>query len=100
MYFNMRNDMTTLSINLPDTLAKASQEAASEMGISRTEFIRQAVAHELKQFKAAQEEKAMVASMVAMKNAKCYLKESEDITDKFNTDLPKDKNEWWHKKKS
>lgn len=92
--------MTTLSINLPDTLAKASQEAASKMGISRTEFIRQAVAHELKHFRETLEEKAMAASMMAMKESKIYGKETDDIIEGFSTDLPKDKNGWWHKKKS
>ncbi len=92
--------MATLSISLPDTLAKASQEAASKMGISRTEFIRQAVAHELKHFQETLEEKAMVASMMAMKESKPYRKEIDDIAAGFSTDLPKDKNKWWHKKKS
>src|SRR5471030_1310455 len=98
----MGNDMTTLSISLPDTLAKASQEAASKMGISRTEFIRQAVAHELKHFQETLEEKAMVASMIAMKASKAYRKEIDDITEGFSTDLdlPKDKHGWWRKKKS
>lgn len=92
--------MTTLSINLPDSLAKASQEVASKMGISRTEFIRQAVLHELKHFQAKLEEEAMVASIKAMKKSKNYDKEVEDIVDGFSTDLPKDKNKWWRKKKS
>ena len=96
----MRNDMTTLSISLPDTLATASQKAASQMGISLTEFIRQAVAHELKHFQETLEEQAMVASMMAMKESKTYLKEIGDITEGFSTDLPEDKKEWWHKKKS
>jgi metal-responsive CopG/Arc/MetJ family transcriptional regulator len=96
----MRNDMTTLSINLPDTIAKASQEAANKMGISRTEFIRQAVAHELKHFQETLEEKEMVASMIAMKESKTYLKEIDYITKGFSTDLPEDRNGWWHKEKS
>ena len=32
-------NMTSLSITLPDTIAKASNEAAKELGVSRTEFI-------------------------------------------------------------
>ena len=88
---------TTLSINLPDTLAKASQEAAGKLGISRTEFIRQAIAHEIKQFEAQREEEAMVKSMLAMKQSKRYLKETNDITEGFKTDLPKDKDKWWSK---
>lgn len=86
--------MKTLSINLPDTLAKASQEAASKMGISRTEFIRQAVAHEIKHFQNEMEEKAMIASMMAMKESKSYRKTANEIDDGFSSDLPEDKNEW------
>ena len=86
--------MKTLSINLPDTLAKASQEAASKMGISRTEFIRQAVAHEIKHFQGIMEEKAMIASMKAMKESKSYRKAANEIDEGFGTDLPEDKNEW------
>ena len=96
----MRNDMKTLSINLPDTLAKASQEVASKMGISRTEFIRQAIAHELQHFQELLEEKAMAASMKAMKESKSYCQEAEEISEGFATDLPVEKDQWWRKKKS
>lgn len=88
---------TTLSINLPDHLAKASQETAGKMGISRTEFIRQAIAHEVTQFQAQFEEEAMVKSMTAMKQSKRYLKEADDIIKGFSTGLPKDKEKWWSK---
>ena len=50
--------MTTLSINLPTTLAKASQEAAMNLGISRTQFIRQAITHEIAHYQAKLEEEA------------------------------------------
>ncbi len=92
--------MTTLSINLPETLAKASQEAASKMGITRTEFIRQAVLHELKHFQATLEEEGIVSSIMAMKESKSYRKGADDLIDGFSSDLPKDKNKWWQKKKS
>jgi len=92
--------MTTLSIILPDTLAKASQEAAQKLGVSRTQFIRQAIAHEIDHFHAQLEEIAMAKSMEAMKKDKRYLAESDDIMDTFNADLPKEKKEWWKKEKS
>lgn len=92
--------MTTLSIILPDTLAKASQEAAGRLGISRTQFIRQAIAHELENFQAQLEQEAIIRSMTAMKNSKSYLEEAEKIVDGFNADLPNDGEEWWTKKKS
>lgn len=90
--------MTTLSITLPDQLAKASQVVAGSMGISRSEFIRLAVAHELKAYQARIEEKAMVDSMLAMKSSKNYQSELETLMNDFGADLPEDKDEWWKKK--
>lgn len=87
--------MTTLSIILPDPLAKASQEVAGKLGISRTQFIRQAITHELENFQIQLEQEAIVRSMSVMKNNKAYLKESEEIMDGFNTELPDDEEEWW-----
>lgn len=92
--------MTTLSIILPDTLAKASQEAAGKLGISRTQFIRQAIAHELESFQSQLEQEAMVRSISAMKKSKKYLKEAEKLAEGLNSVLPDDGEEWWNKKKS
>lgn len=92
--------MTSLSITLPDTLAKASQEAAGKLGISRTQFIRQAIAHELEKFQSQLEQEAIVKSISAMKKNKKYLAESEKITGGLNSDLPDEGEEWWNKKKS
>jgi metal-responsive CopG/Arc/MetJ family transcriptional regulator len=89
--------MTMLSIILPDPLAKASKEAAKRLGISRTQFIRQAIAHELDHFRLQLEQKAMAESMTAMKKSKTYLKESEEIIQGMKTNIPKDKDEWWKK---
>ena len=41
---------STLSIILPDTLAKASRQAAKKLGVSRTQFIRLAITYELENF--------------------------------------------------
>lgn len=90
--------MTTLSINLPDQLAKASQSVAGAMGISRSEFIRLAVAHELKAYQARLEEQAMIDSMLAMKSSKSYQRELDTRMNDFSSDLPEDKDEWWKKK--
>ena len=88
---------TTLSINLPDALAKASQEAAAKMGVSRTEFIRQAIAHEIRQFELHLEEEAIISSMQAMKKSKDYLREANKVIDSFGDDLPGEKDQWWKK---
>jgi predicted transcriptional regulator len=87
--FNMRFDiMSTLSIILPPALANASQEAARRLGISRTQFIRQAIAHELENFQAQLEQEAIVKSISAMKRSKKYLEEAEKIAGGLNSDLP------------
>jgi predicted transcriptional regulator len=91
--------MTTLSIILPDALAKASQDAAGKLGISRTQFIRRAIAHELAHFQSQLEQEAIVKSFSAMKN-EAYLKEIEEITEELNSDLPNEEENWWNKTKS
>ncbi|CAN5352643.1 hypothetical protein BH10PSE19_BH10PSE19_06950 [soil metagenome] len=92
--------MTSLSIVMPDILAKASQEAAKHLGISRTEFIRQAVMHELANIQSQLERKAIIKSIQAMKKSKPYLQEVEEITEYFNSVLPNEDEEgWWSKKK-
>lgn len=92
--------MTTLSIVLPDALAKASQEAARKLGVSRAQFIRRAVAHELKNFQAEQEQRAIVKSILSMKNSESYLEESEKMMEEFDAIFPTDEDEWWTKEKS
>lgn len=92
--------MTTVSIILPNSLAKASQEAAGRLGISRTQFIRQAIAHELDNFQAQIEREAMVKSMSAMKNSKAYLEEAEKIMEELNSGLSNEEEGWWNKQKS
>lgn len=91
--------MTTLSIVLPDKLAKASQEVAYKLGVSRTQFIRQAIARELEHYKVEQELEAIAQSFAAMKKSKSYAKEADDLMEGFGSDLTEDKSEWWLKKK-
>lgn len=40
--------MIALSIKLPDALAEASRVTARKLGMTRSEFIRQALAHEIR----------------------------------------------------
>jgi metal-responsive CopG/Arc/MetJ family transcriptional regulator len=91
--------MTSLSIKLPDTIAKASNEAAKSLGMSRTEFIRQAIVHELDSFKTKVGETEIIKSFAAMKKSKEYLKEAENITETLFSELPKEEDEWWNKPK-
>jgi predicted transcriptional regulator len=98
MLFNIFMDfiMTALSIVIPDDLAKASKEVAKQLGFSRTEFIRQAIIHELHYVKKQLEQQLMVKSIKAMKNSPEYLEEIEDM-ETLDSHLPEDEEEWWSK---
>ncbi len=92
------NIMTALSIHLPAQLAQASQQAAEHLGISRTEFIRQAIIHELENLQNRLELEAMANSFSAMKKHDDYLKEVDKLDTLLSIKLPKEKEEWWKKK--
>lgn len=89
--------MTALSIILPDNLAKASQEAAHKLGVSRAYFIRQAITHELQHLQKQLEEEAMVKSIVAMRNHAGYQAEVEALDEFFSDTLPDEPEQWWMK---
>lgn len=91
--------MTTLSVVLPDALAKASKEVAKRLGVSRAELIRQAVSHEIEHFRSQMEQKAIIKSFAAMKKSEKYLKEADDLSKTLNSILPNDKEQWWTKEK-
>jgi len=90
--------MKNLSISLSQDLINGSDEVAKELGVTRTEFIRQAVIHELKNFKIKNVEDKMIRSFEAMKKSKEYLIESEELNLGFGCDLENnDIGEWWKK---
>jgi len=91
--------MISLSINFPDNIVKVTNEVAKKLGVSRTEFIRQAVVHELNNFQIQLEQNNIIKSFAAMKKSKKYNKEAELLTDGLNSDLPLEGEEWWNKKK-
>lgn len=92
--------MAHLSIALPDTLATASHKAARSLGISRTEFIRQAIIHELDTFNDRLEEDGIIKSFAALKTSSEYYVESQDIDATLGSSLPEEEEEWWIKSKS
>jgi predicted transcriptional regulator len=89
--------MAALSITLPDNLAKASQEAAHKLGVSRAYFIRQAITHELQHFQKQLEEEAMVKSAIAMRDHAGYLAENAALDDLWSDVLPDEPDQWWTK---
>lgn len=89
------NTMIALSIHLPENIAKASQEVSKELGISRTQFIRQAVIHELQNFKTQREREEIAKSFQSMSKHEGYLQESELLDKGFEENLPDDSKNWW-----
>ena len=87
----------TLAVTLPDTIAKASNEAAKELGVSSTEFIRRAIIHELDDFKTRSEEIGIIKSFNAMKRSAKYSEESKELMDNLFTDLSQEEEGWWNK---
>lgn len=89
--------MQALSISLPDALAKASQQVAKSLGISRTQFIRLSIAHELQRVERQSVLEKMAESFKSMQTDPGYLEEYEEIAGGFDDLLAKEKDEWWKK---
>ena len=97
-YINTQIDiMAAISLNLPDDLAQESKMVAEQIGITRTELIRQALRHELDQIKARMERLAMAEAIQAMKQDPEYLRESEELDAGLTEALPNEKDAWWQK---
>ncbi|WP_342170013.1 ribbon-helix-helix domain-containing protein [Rickettsia endosymbiont of Seladonia tumulorum] len=79
--------MTNLSITIPDDIAKASNEVAKKLGLSRTAFIRQAIIHELDNLQSKFEQEGIIKSFNAMKKSPQYLEEAEEIMNGLNSEL-------------
>ena len=88
---------TALSINLPENMADASKQASLKLGISRTQFIRRAISHELKRLEREDALDAMVEAFTAMNKDPDYLAEAQDIDESSSAPLPDDEDEWWTK---
>lgn len=89
--------MKCFTISLPDEIVQASNDTAKALGISRTEFIRQAVIHELSNIRTDIAQKEIIKVFNSMKMSGDYISESEEIIDNLNSDLPEEEEEWWNK---
>lgn len=91
--------MTAISIHLPNRMVQMSLRFARQLQISRAEFIRMAIEHEIKRLQIMQEQIAMAKAFSAMKKNKRYLRESEEIMDGFDTPInTEEEGGWWKKK--
>ena len=93
----MKSDATALSIHLPFNLAQASQKLAKQLHMSRTQFIRMAIEHEIKNWQVKQEQMAMAKSFALMNKNEDYLAESDEIMGGLNESLDNEE-PWWKEK--
>lgn len=92
--------MANLSISIPDDIARKSFEVAKSLGISKAQFLRQAIARELAEHQPKVEQVGIVKSFEAMKKSAIYLEESNSIMGSLNSELVQDPENWWVKKPS
>jgi metal-responsive CopG/Arc/MetJ family transcriptional regulator len=90
--------MGAVLINLPEFITENSTKAAKDLGISRTEFIKQAIIHELDNLNKNTEERKIAKVFQEMKKSEKYLNESNEIIDSLSIILPEEKTTWWNKK--
>ena len=95
MVFSGDIDMTTLSIVVPDELAKNSFLIAKKMHISRSQFIRLAIENEIRTYRLKNEQQEMVLGFMALKQQASYFDEINDI-EQLDVNL-KDEGEFWWK---
>ena len=88
--------MTTLSLRLADSLAMESSRTAKELGISRTEFIRRALTHELERIQREKEIEEMRRAARAMAADPDYLREAEELDEGLYDPIGDEEDEeWW-----
>ena len=82
--------MMAISLKLPDELVKESTRLADRLGITRAEFIRQAVRHEHLRLQCQPEQLAMASSLRSMAQDPAYRKESEALDSELAAALPEE----------
>lgn len=93
----MKSNAAAISIQLPVRLAQTSQKLAKQLHMSRAEFIRMAIEHEIKNWRVKQTQMAMAKAFSLMNKNEDYLAESDEIMDGFHESLD-DEDQWWKKK--
>lgn len=87
--------MTAIQLRLPDDLAQASAVVARAAGVSRSEWIRQAIERELERARSLREKRAMAASLAAMRNDSHAARAGDALDEGLPTDLPHEQEGWW-----
>lgn len=87
--------MASISLNLPDDLAKESTQVAERIGVSRTELIRQALRHELDDIEARFEREAMAAALATMRSDETYRQDARAIEEGLTEGVAEETDDWW-----
>jgi metal-responsive CopG/Arc/MetJ family transcriptional regulator len=94
----MKSNSAAISLHLPFHLVQTSQKLARQLHMSRAQFMRMAIEHEIKNWQIKQEQMAMAKCFLAMHHNEDYLKESDEIIQGLDTPLTNEKDEWWKEK--
>lgn len=86
--------MAALSIVLPDELAENSSFIAKKMHISRSQFIRLAIANEIKAYISMKEQQDMIVGFKSLKQQASYLEEINDLA-QLDVSFKDEKEFWW-----
>ena len=89
--------MKSLLLSFPEFLISESDKAAVQLGVSRSEFIRQSVIHELKKLAKRTRENNIISSFDAMKKSDVYLKESVILDDGLVEEINIGEDDGWWK---
>lgn len=88
--------MKSLLLFFPEILISESDKAADQLGISRSEFIRKSVIHELQKLTKNTIENNIISSFNAMKKSDEYLKENKILDDGLVEEINIDEDDkWW-----
>jgi metal-responsive CopG/Arc/MetJ family transcriptional regulator len=88
--------MKSLLLSFPEILISESDKAAEQLGISRSEFIRKSVIHELQKLTKKTRENNIIISFNAMKKSDDYLKENVILDDGLVEEINFDEDDkWW-----
>jgi len=87
--------MATISLKLPDELARQSTKVAEKLGISRAELIRISLEHELAVITRRLERADMAKAIEAMREDPDYGRESAILDQGLTGGLPKEPVNWW-----
>lgn len=87
--------MKSLLLSFPEILISKSDDAANKLGVSRSEFIRQAVIHELEKLTKRTKENNIISSFEAMKKSDIYSKESSLLDDGLAESIDNEGEDWW-----